>query len=146
MKQSTTTHRRAPQCQQIPIVPTGSYKQLRLPDCENWLAELWIKCYNVMKISPGLAFFKINESRLKYPDSSPATASTATASTAAAACSSYNPDAHEDIPREIPLNQEQEDGLLNGLWKASSNIFKAAKSFGHRMLRFFTTGGNSNGN
>ena len=61
--------------QQIPIVPTGNYKQLRLHECENWLSDLWIKCFNVMSISSGLAFFKINESRLKYPDSSPATTS-----------------------------------------------------------------------
>ena len=123
--------------QQIPIVPTGNYKQLCLPGCENWLSELWIKCFNVMSISSGLAFFKINESRLKYLDSSPVTASTATASTAAAACSSYNPDAHEDIPTEIPQNQEQEDGLLKRLWKAFLDVYEAAKNFGHRILRFF---------
>ena len=123
--------------QQIPIVPTGNYKQLCLPGCENWLSELWIKCFNVMSISSGLAFFKINESRLKYLDSSPVTASTATASTAAAACSTYNPDAHEDIPTEIPQNQEQEDGLLKRLWKAFLDVYEAAKNFGHRILRFF---------
>ena len=123
--------------QQIPIVPTGNFKQLCLPGCENWLSELWIKCFNVMSISSGLAFFKINESRLKYLDSSPVTASTATASTAAAACSSYNPDAHEDIPTEIPQNQEQEDGLLKRLWKAFLDVYEAAKNFGHRILRFF---------
>ena len=141
--------------QQIPIIPTGNYKQLRLHECENWLSDLWIKCFSVMSISSGLAFLKINESRLKYPHSSPATASTA-----AAACSSdenpmlmnedenqsaYNPD-HEDIPREIPLNQEQEDGLLKRIWNAFSEVYKAAKNFGHRILRFFTRRGNSNVN
>ena len=140
--------------QQIPIVPTGNYKQLRLPECENWLSDLWIKCYNVMSISSGLAFFKINESRLKYPDSSPATASTAAAARSSEDDenqmmmpedenqSAYNPD-HEDIPREIPLNQEQEDGLLSRLWKAFSDVYKAAKNFGHRALRFFTRRGKS---
>ena len=141
--------------QQIPIVPTGNYKQLRLPECENWLSDLWIKCYNVMRISSGLAFFKINESRLKYPDSSPATASTAAAARSSEDDenqmmmpedenqSAYNPD-HEDIPREIPLNQEQEDGLLSRLWKAFSDVYKAAKNVGHRALRFFTRRGKSN--
>ena len=141
--------------QQIPIVPTGNYKQLRLPECENWLSDLWIKCYNVMSISSGLAFFKINESRLKYPDSSPATASTAAAARSSEDDenqmmmpedenqSAYNPD-HEDIPREIPLNQEQEDGLLSRLWKAFSDVYKAAKNVGHRALRFFTRRGKSN--
>ena len=90
-----------------------------------------------MSISSGLAFFKINESRLKYLDSSPVTASTATASTAAAACSTYNPDAHEDIPTEIPQNQEQEDGLLKRLWKAFLDVYEAAKNFVHRIIRFF---------
>ena len=143
--------------QQIPIVPTGNYKQLRLHECENWLSDLWIKCFNVMSISSGLAFFKINESRLKYPDSSPATASTAAAARSSEDDenqmmmpedenqSAYNPD-HEDIPREIPLNQEQEDGLLSRLWKAFSDVYKAAKNVGHRALRFFTRRGKSNVN
>ena len=143
--------------QQIPIVPTGNYKQLRLHECENWLSDLWIKCFNVMSISSGLAFFKINESRLKYPDSSPATASTAAAARSSEDDenqmlmpedenqSAYNPD-HEDIPREIPLNQKQEDGLLSRLWKAFSDVYKAAKNVGHRALRFFTRRGKSNEN
>ena len=143
--------------QQIPIVPTGNYKQLCLPGCENWLSELWIKCFNVMSISSGLAFFKINESRLKYPDSSPATTSTAAAARSSEDDenqmpmpedenqSAYNPD-HEDIPREIPLNQKQEDGLLSRLWKAFSDVYKAAKNVGHRALRFFTRRGKSNVN
>ena len=112
-------------CQQIPIVPTGNYKQLCLPGCENWLSDLWGKCFSVRSTSSGLVFFKINESRLKYLDSSPATASTAAAARSSDENpmlmnedenqSAYNPD-HEDIPREIPQNQEQEDGLLKRLW------------------------------
>ena len=138
--------------QQIPIIPTGNYKQLRLHECENWLSDLWIKCFSVMSISSGLAFLKINESRLKYPHSSPANASTAAAARSsdenlmlmneAENQSAYNPD-HEDIPREIPLNQEQEDGLLKRIWNAFSEVYKAAKNFGHRILRFFTRRGNS---
>ena len=141
--------------QQIPIIPTGNYKQLRLHECENWLSDLWIKCFSVMSISSGLAFLKINESRLKYPHSSPATASTAAAARSSDENpmlmnedenqSAYNPD-HEDIPREIPLNQEQEDGLLKRIWNAFSEVYKAAKNFGHRILRFFTRRGNSNVN
>ena len=138
--------------QQIPIIPTGNYKQLRLHECENWLSDLWIKCFSVMSISSGLAFLKINESRLKYPHSSPANASTAAAARSSDGNlmlmnedenqSAYNPD-HEDIPREIPLNQEQEDGLLKRIWNAFSEVYKAAKNFGHRILRFFTRRGNS---
>ena len=138
--------------QQIPIIPTGNYKQLRLHECENWLSDLWIKCFSVMSISSGLAFLKINESRLKYPHSSPANASTAAAARSSDENlmlmnedenqSAYNPD-HEDIPREIPLNQEQEDGLLRRIWNAFSEVYKAAKNFGHRILRFFTRRGNS---
>ena len=138
--------------QQIPIIPTGNYKQLRLHECENWLSDLWIKCFSVMSISSGLAFLKINESRLKYPHSSPANASTAAAARSSGENlmlmnedenqSAYNPD-HEDIPREIPLNQEQEDGLLKRIWNAFSEVYKAAKNFGHRILRFFTRRGNS---
>ena len=105
-----------------------------------------------MSISSGLAFLKINESRLKYPHSSPANASTAAAARSSDENlmlmnedenqSAYNPD-HEDIPREIPLNQEQEDGLLKRIWNAFSEVYKAAKNFGHRILRFFTRRGNS---
>ena len=141
--------------QQIPIIPTGNYKQLRLHECENWLSDLWIKCFSVMSISSGLAFLKINESRLKYPHSSPANASTAAAARSSDENlmlmnedenqSAYNPD-HEDIPREIPLNQEQEDGLLKRIWNAFSEVYKAAKNLGHRILRFFTRLGNSNVN
>ena len=94
---------------------------------------------------------------MKYPDSSPATASTAAAARSSEDDenqmmmpedenqSAYNPD-HEDIPREIPLNQEQEDGLLSRLWKAFSDVYKAAKNVGHRALRFFTRRGKSNVN
>lgn len=140
--------------QGIPIVPTGNYKKLKLPECENWLSDLWIKCFNVMSISSGLAFFQISESRLKYPDSPTATTSTAAAARSSAVDdgnknliledenqSANNLDAHETIPREIPLNEDQEDGLLKRMWKAFSEFCGAVKNVGHRFLRFFTRRG-----
>ena len=133
---------------EIPIVPTGTYKQLCLPGCENWLSDLWIKCFHVMSISSGLALVKINKGRLKYLDSS-----AATASTAADACSpevdenqtpmpkdknqsANNPGGYEDIPRAIPLNQEQEDGLLRRIWKAFLDGCGAFSKLGHRIIRY----------
>ena len=134
---------------EIPIVPTGNYKQLCLPECENWLSDLWIKCFHVMSISSGLALVKINKGRLKYPDRS-----AATAITAADACSpevdenqtpmpedkiqsANNPGSYEDIPRTIPLNQEQEDGLLKRIWNAFLVGYEVFKNLGYSIIRCF---------
>ncbi|CAH3135594.1 unnamed protein product [Pocillopora meandrina] len=118
------------------MVPTGNYKQLCLPECENWPSDLWIKCFNVMSIPSGLAFVKINEGRLKYPDSSPTTTSTNENQ------SGCNPGANDDIPRQIPLNQEQENGLLKRIWKAFLDGCGAFKNFTYGVLRYFFSGGN----
>lgn len=121
--------------QEIPIVPTGDYKKIKLPECEDWLSDLWIKCFNVMSISPGLDFYQISESRLKYPDSS-----TDTTNAATAARSSVN-EGNEATPREIPLNEEQEDGLLRRMWRAFLEFCGAVITVGHCFSRFFTRRG-----
>ena len=130
------------------MVPTGNY------NCENWLSDLWIKCFNVMSIPSGLAFVKINEGRLKYPDSSPTTTSTVCALPSSEDDknqtlmpenenqSGCNPGANDDIPRQIPLNQEQENGLLKRIWKAFLDGCGAFKNFTYGVLRYFFSGGN----
>lgn len=124
------------------MVPTGNY------NCENWLSDLWIKCFNVMSIPSGLAFVKINEGRLKYPDSSPTTTSTVCALPSSEDDknqtlmpenenqSGCNPGANDDIPRQIPLNQEQENGLLKRIWKAFLDGCGAFSKLGHRIIRY----------
>ena len=42
----------------FPVVPTGNYKNLRLPTCENWLSELWLSCHIVMSDSSGLTWYQ----------------------------------------------------------------------------------------
>jgi len=132
----------------LPVVPTGNYKKLRLPTCENWLSELWISCYMVMSDSSGLTFYRINKDRLKFPSSS-------TAPEAAVACSPSCEDQNElllpqcdttqgtddpgDIPREIPLNQEQEERFGKKIWSAFVNgcrwIKLKVSNFSHAVLR-----------
>ena len=135
----------------LPVVPTGTYKKLRLPTCENWLSELWMSCYIVMNVSSGLTFYRINKDRLKFPSSS-------TAPAAEVACSPSREDQDElltpqcdttqgsgaaddlgDIPREIPLNQEQEDRFWKKIWSAFVNGCRKIKlkvsNLGHAVLR-----------
>jgi len=132
----------------LPVVPTGNYKKLRLPTCENWLSELWINCYTVMSVSSGLTFYQINKDRLKFPSSS-------TAPSAAGACSPSCENQNElllpqcdttqgtddpgDIPREIPLNQEQEEKFWKKIWSAFVNGCRKIKlkvsNLSHAVLR-----------
>ena len=188
----------------IPVVPTGTYKKLRLPTCNNWLSELWMSCYSVMTDSSALTWYRINKDRVKFPRSSTApaaacshfceednqlpgiqqllgliakldttqgpTAPTAavpcspscegdnqlpqlperdttqgpTAPVAAVACSNscedddqlmiperdttqQGPDDLGDIPREIPLNKEQEEKFWKKIWSAFVNGCRKVK-------------------
>ncbi len=52
--------------QAIPIVPTGNYHKLYLPNCDNWLSELWTQCYCVIKGSAALNLYRINKERVKF--------------------------------------------------------------------------------
>lgn len=166
----------------IPVVPTGTYKKLRLPTCENWLSELWISCYSVMSDSSGLTWYRINQDRVRFPGSSTApqeysAAAVAcshscegdnqllipkrdatqgpTAPAAAVACSpsceddnqlqiperdtTQGPDDLGDIPREIPLNQEQEEKFWKKIWSAFVNGCRKVKlmvsNLSHAVLK-----------
>ena len=106
----------------LPIVPAGNYKKLCLPTCQNWLAELWIQCLSVMSHSAGLALYQINKNRLKYSCSADmaAACSSQTGNEWPAESDSSQADTDDlgDIPREIPLNAQQEDTFLRTMWSA----------------------------
>ena len=133
----------------LPVVPTGTYKKLRLPSCENWLSELWMSCYDVMTVSSGLTWYRINKDRIKFSGS-------ATPPDAAVAyCHSCEDDNQSlipgecdttqglndpgDIPREIPLNQEQEERFWKRIWSGFVNGCRKIKlkvsNLSHRVLR-----------
>lgn len=144
----------------LAVVPTGTYKKLRLPTCENWLSKLWMSCYIVMSVSSGLTLYRINKDRLKFPDSSTAPAAPA-APAAAVVCSSceddnqllipecdttQGPDDPGEIPREIPLNEEQEERFWKKIWSAFVNGCRKIKlmvsNLSHTVLRSINRGGN----
>ena len=119
----------------IPIVTAGDYHKLLLPNCENWLSELWTKCYCVMKDSAAFNFYRINKNRLEIPGSEEITA----------ACGYSENEAHQplsslspsqstnftDIPRAIPLNDKQQESFWEKTWR----MFKACcKTVGHVVL------------
>ena len=134
----------------LPVVPTGNYKTLRLPTCENWLSELWMSCHSVMSVSSGLTLYRINKDRLKFSGSSAAPVAVAYGHS----CEDDNQvlipecdttqgaDDPENIPREIPLNQEQEEKFWKKIWAASVNgcerVKHLATNFSHAVLKLIT--------
>ena len=135
----------------LPVVPTGTYKKLRLPTCENWLSELWMSCYSVMSDSSGLTWYRINQDRVKFPGASTAPQDGSGAADACCPCEDDNqvliperdatqgPDDAGDIPREIPLNQEQEERFWKKIWSAFVNgcrkIKQMVSNLSHAVLR-----------
>lgn len=96
----------------LPVVPAGNYKKLHLPTCNNWLSELWTSCYCVMDDKPGLALYLLNMHRLRFPGSTATEAAIPSQSEDEAALS------ESDIPKVIPLNEEQE----NRFWKRMRQV------------------------
>ena len=137
----------------LPVVPTGTYKKLQLPTCENWLSELWMSCYSVMSDSSGLTWYRINQDRVKFPGASTAPQDCSTAAVACGPCeddrdnqlliperdATQGPDDAGDIPREIPLNQEQEERFWKRIWSAFVNGCRKIKlkvsNLSHAVLR-----------
>ena len=108
----------------IPITPCGNYKKLRLPSCDHWLADLWSKCNSVMDHSSGLAWYVINKNRVKFSCSAEMAAACSSSSMSAQgelsssfkSESSQDTDESEDIPKEIPLNDKQENSFFEKMW------------------------------
>lgn len=98
-----------------PIDPAGNYRNLILPTANNWLSELWLKCFLAMDVEQSLAFFLINKDRVSFegcrtiPPAEPDTTQGVVSSLALATPSA--------IPR-IYLNREQEGRF----WKKLMHI------------------------
>lgn len=100
----------------IPLVPVGIAKTLCLPTIENWFTNFWLICYQRMKISSRVALLRINKNRCKLPDSSRLDVICSSAEmTSTLACESTE---HEEIPDEIPFNQEQHKQFWSLTWEA----------------------------
>lgn len=100
----------------IPLVPVGITKKLCLPTIENWFTNFWLICYQRMKISSRVALLRINKNRCKLPDSSRLDVICSSAQmTSMLACESTE---HEEIPDEIPFNQEQHKQFWSLTWEA----------------------------
>jgi len=107
----------------LPVVPAGNYKKLRLPTTDHWLAELLSKCLSVMTHSAGLALYQINKNRLKFSCSEEMAAACSCQSrndmsSPSETSSGADDSGAGDIPRETPLDQEQEDKFLSKMWTA----------------------------
>ena len=105
----------------LPVVPAGNYKKLRLPTTEHWLAELSSKCLSVTTHSSGLALYQINKNRLKFSCSEDMAATCSSQSRndmPSTSETSSGADDSGDIPRETPLNQKQEDTFLSKMQTA----------------------------
>lgn len=110
----------------IPITPCGNYRKLRLPSCDHWLADLWSQCNSVMDDSSGLAWYEINKDRVKFSCSTEMAAACSSSSMSAQgelsssfkSESSQDTDESEGIPKEIPLNDEQENSFFKKMWDA----------------------------
>lgn len=111
----------------LSVIPAGNYRSLSIPTRENWLSEFWTGCYCVMGDDSALYLYEINKDRLKFPGSQEM----------AAACSIQVPDGrnipeetvgHGDladqdlIPREIPLNEEQEERFFKRTTRALGQL------------------------
>ena len=107
----------------LPIVPAGNYKNLQLPTCDNWLAELWMSCYFVMSDPAGLALYQISKHRLTFPGSD---ALAAPISSASATSQRSGPSDPGDIPREIPLNKAQEKKFWTKMLTAIGGVCAVA--------------------
>ena len=100
----------------IPLVPVGIAKTLCLPTIENWFTNFWLICYQRMKISSRVALLRINKNRCKLPDSSRLDVICNSAEmTSTLACESTE---HNEIPDEIPFNQEQHKQFWSLTWEA----------------------------
>ena len=97
----------------LSIVPAGNYRKLRLPTCENWLSELWVCCYCAMSDSGGIALYLINKHRLTSAALPDANKRATESDTTQGADAAYDPG---DIPREIVLNEDQEDRVVRRMW------------------------------
>ena len=127
----------------IPVVPTGNYIKLQLPNGKNWLAELWTKCYLVIKDSAALNLYRINKKRLKFPGSE----------NVAKACGSSESETRNrlplqagpsqtnsqsacatNIPTVIPLNQEQRASFWQRTWKMYISFLSSIGSTGSTLV------------
>jgi len=119
------------------VVPAGNYKKLRLPTCDNWLADLWTSCYCAMSDSAGIALYLINKHRLRCQGSAALAAAISSQSedeepnksdTSQSADAGVDPG---NIPREIPLNEEQENNFWAKLWRAFVGWLRGQTAISH---------------
>ena len=109
------------------VVPAGNYRSLSIPTRKNWLSEFWTCCYCVMGDASALHLYEINRDRLKFPGS----AEMAAAYSIQAPDERYIPEEtagdgdladQELIPREIPLNEEQEERFFRRTKRALGRL------------------------
>jgi len=100
---------------EIPVVPVGIARKLRLPTIENWFTNFWLICYRRMKVSSRVALLRINKNRCKFPDSRRLDAICGSAEMTSTPSQSAE---RGDIPDEIPLNQEQHKQFWSLTWEA----------------------------
>lgn len=106
-----------------PIDPAGNYRKLILPTANNWLSELWLKCFLAMDVDASLALFLSSKDRVSFegcrtpaePNSTQDVASSLALATPSA------------IPR-IFLNREQEGRFWKKLMHIILDFLKENKT------------------
>lgn len=108
-----------------------------------------MSCYTVMSDSSRLTWYRINEDRLKFPNS-PSSAAVAFSSSCEDDNQLLTPESDTnqsqddpgDIPREIPLNEEQEEKFWKKIWAAFVRGCRGVKhlvtNLSHTVVRLIT--------
>lgn len=98
--------------EEIPLFPVGIRKNFRLPTIENWLSNFWMNCYRRLKISSRVTLLRISKNRCKFPDSTNLDAICSLESSTSQSAE------RDQVPGEIPLNQEQHKQFWSLTWEA----------------------------
>ena len=92
----------------IPLVPVGLVRKIKLPTCDHWLSELWISCFKRAKVSSRINLYRISVGRVQYQGSENLRIGCGLEYDA----SDFDPD------RRIPLTMEQQEAFWKGTWES----------------------------
>lgn len=92
----------------IPLVPVGLVRKMKLPTCDHWLSELWISCFKRAKVSSRINLYRISVGRVQYQGSE----------NLRIGCGLESDASDVDPDRRIPLTKEQQEAFWKGTWES----------------------------
>ena len=100
----------------IPLVPVGLVRKMKLPTCNHWLSELWISCFKRAKVSSRINLYRMNIGRVQFQGSENF------------GLESGASDVDPDRSRvEIPLTREQQETFQRGTFESFIDYCKRMK-------------------